>query len=524
MNFEQWLSAKGINPEGLSAVVVATLQASWRAEQNPPSPPPVPNPPTPAPPVVAKSTFDEKMAAIEAENARIEYIRSATTRAMEANLGNVEKCKQLREMCDAAVLDKKVDRRDFELALTRMDRAIGPIISVPQQAMVTEEVLEAAVCMTHKLKGVERNYSDQVLQAAHTKFRGRIMLSQLLAIAAERNSGYRDSSADREAVWRAAMRPTDRDRDGGYAAFVAGGVGPSTVSVPGILSNAGNKFLAAGFLYTEQSWRRIARVKPANDYKQMTTYRLTGANKFEKVNPGGEIKHGTLGELTYTNQAGIYGKMLGLDERDIRNDDLNAFTGAADELGRGAGDSLNEVFWTEWLDDATFFPTDKSLNNYDDGATDSVLSLAGLENADNIFASQTKPDGTPLGIDPAILLVPRALRATARNLMADADTDAAKSTATNTLKNPFSGMFEVVDSKYLQSTAISGYSATGWYLLADPMNVAAIEVVFLDGVETPIIEVDDFPFNRLGLAMRGVMRWGCNKQEYRAGVKLKGAA
>ena len=64
-----------------------------------------------------------------------------------------------------------------------------------------------------------------------------------------------------------------------------------------------------------------------------------------------------LGELPYTNQVEQFGKVLGIDRPDIINDDLGAFTGAAAELSRGAGDALNEVFWTQWLDDAAFFPT-----------------------------------------------------------------------------------------------------------------------------------------------------------------------
>ncbi len=157
--------------------------------------------------------------------------------------------------------------------------------------------------------------------------------------------------------------------------------GPSTINVPGILSNVANKMLESAFNYAEASWRQISAVRSLRDFKQASMYRLDGSAKFVKVAPGGEIKHGKLSELTYTLQADSYGILIGLDRRDIINDDLGAFAGVAALLGRGAADSLNEVFWTEWLDDSTFFPTDKSLANYDDGATDSVLTLAGLENA-----------------------------------------------------------------------------------------------------------------------------------------------
>jgi hypothetical protein len=122
------------------------------------------------------------------------------------------------------------------------------------------------------------------------------------------------------------------------------------------------------------------------------------------------------------------------------------------------------------------------------------------------------------------LLVPRSLYATAKNLMNGMVTASAQSTATVTLENVWKGMFDIVTSVYLQSSAITGYSATAWYLLADPQNVATIEVAFLDGIETPTVESSEFEFDRLGLSMRAFMDWGCNKQEPRGGVKLKGAA
>jgi hypothetical protein len=78
-----------------------------------------------------------------------------------------------------------------------MDRFSGPLVFAPTEPALNEQVLEAAICVTHKLKGVEKRYPDQVLQAAHTRFRRGIGLQELLVIAAERNNGYRGSAAGR---------------------------------------------------------------------------------------------------------------------------------------------------------------------------------------------------------------------------------------------------------------------------------------------------------------------------------------
>ncbi len=514
MNFEQWLTANGYDAATLSATQKKHLEAAWKADTKPEVKP------EPKEETVQNSGFEEKMEAIQRENDRITYIREATVSACEKNLGNLDKVKQLRELAASAIADKKMDVRAFQLALLRADRMLNVSYPTHTASQVNESVIEAAICINHKLPDVEKHFSEQTLQAAHTRFKRGIGLNELLLIAAERNNGYRGSSRDYNAVCRAAFS-TQHDHYGMSAE------GPSTIAVPGILSNIANKFLATSFLYSEQSWRGVASIRSASDFKTMTTYRLDGDLKFVKVPAGGEIKHGTLSELTYTNKVDTYGKMLGIDRRDIMNDDLGAFASATKILGRGAGDALNDIFWTAWLDDSAFFPTDKSYNNYDDGAVDSVLGLAGLANADTIFRSQTKADGTPIGIMPTVLLVPVALRTTAMTLM-QSTINVSGSTTLTPNANIFAQAYRVVSSIYLSQSTIAGASVNGsstaWYLLADPNNIAAIEVAFLNGAENPTVETGEFEFDRLGLSMRAYMDMGVSKQEHKAAVKMKGAA
>jgi signal peptide peptidase SppA len=506
--FETWVLSQGFDPEELSPEQTKSLQSLFQVSTNPA------NPPAPA---AERNTFQEKLAAIDRENQRVAYIREATVAGMGRNMGDIEKCRQLRELCETACADPKTSERDFDLALLRQERSLGIGFVSSRPAEVDNEVLEAAVAQAIRLPNLEKKYPERHLEMASKRFKHGIALQELLALAAERNNGYRGSCRDVVALCRAAF--------GGQQYDIRADSGLSTISVNGILSNVANKSLASAFLYTEQVWRQISRIRTANDFKTMNTYRLTGSNKFEKVPAGGEIKHGDLGQLAYTNKVDTYGKMLGIDRRDIVNDDLGALAGATADLGRGAGDSLNEVFWTAWLDDSTFFPTDKSKNNYDDGATDSVLSLAGLENADTIFRQQTKPDGTPLGAVPAILLVPVGLRITALQLMnSTLLIGQGASAAALGASNPWAGAFTVAASTYLSNSSFTGYSATAWYLLADPNNIPAIEVAFLNGQESPTVETAEFDFDRLGLSMRAYMDFGVSKMEYRAGVKLKGAA
>ncbi len=95
--------------------------------------------------------------------------------------------------------------------------------------------------------------------------------------------------------------------------------GFSTIDIGGILSNVVNKFLLEGFFSVERTWRNITAVRNVSDFKTVTSYRLIGKDQYEQVAPGGELKHGTLGEESYTNKADTYGLMLTIDRRDIIN-------------------------------------------------------------------------------------------------------------------------------------------------------------------------------------------------------------
>ena len=67
---------------------------------------------------------------------------------------------------------------------------------------------------------------------------------------------------------------------------------------------------STGSSRVERTWRNICAVRNVSDFKTVTSYRLIGADQYEQVAPGGELKHGTLGNESYSNKADTYGLML----------------------------------------------------------------------------------------------------------------------------------------------------------------------------------------------------------------------
>lgn len=215
-------------------------------------------------------------------------------------------------------------------------------------------------------------------------------------------------------------------------------------------------------LSVERTWRNICAVRNVSDFKTVTSYRLIGKDQYEQVAPGGELKHGTLGEQAYTNKANTYGLLLSIDA---------------------------------------------------------------LQLAEQKFRDQVDADGKPILIRPALLLVPTALAVTARRLFNETrvneTTDTGKAKPAD---NPFAGMFRPVVSPYLNAQGLSGSSAKAWYLFANPADVAAIEIAYLRGRRTPTVESGETSFNTLGMQWRGYFDFGVAMQDRRAAIKSKGDA
>jgi hypothetical protein len=89
--------------------------------------------------------------------------------------------------------------------------------------------------------------------------------------------------------------------------------------------------------------------------------------------------------------------------------------------------------------------------------------------------------------------------------------------------NVWSGRFRVESSPYMENTSYTGNSAAAWYLLADPNDLAVIEIAALNGRVEPVVDTADADFHVLGVQMRGYADVGVSMQEFRAGVRSAGS-
>ena len=497
MSFEKWLEAKGFDAATLTGEQRQALQAAYDAEQG-----------------QRAEAVDRPSSDAKPDGAVEDVVAAAQAQARAAAKAETERVAAIRQVCggkyaeiEAKAIDAGWSAERTELEVLRASRPKSPAIHASDPAQ-GNHVLEAACMLSAKYGEPERLFDAPTLDAAAKRFRGGIGLQELLLEAACANGYTGRNFRDHREVLRYAFR---HNLQAGF----------STIDIGGILSNVANRFLLEGFFSVERTWRNICAIRNFSDFKEATSYRLIGKDQYEPVAPGGELKHGTLGEETYTNKVDTYGLMLTIDRRDIVNDDLGAITLVPRKLGRGSGLKVNDVFWREFLDNATFFSGGN--DNFIDGA-DSALGINALTLAEVKFLNQTDSDGKPIGVMPAVVLVPTALSAMATVLYKSLEIRETTASTKYPVANPHAGKFRVEVSRYLSNAQYAGNSDKAWYLLADPNDLPVIEVAFLNGQEAPTIETAEADFNVLGVQMRGFHDFGARKQDPRGGVKVKGEA
>jgi hypothetical protein len=508
--------------EGNASTSATQTQANPQtASPAAPSAPPVQaSAPAPGEPAAHEPTADQVRADALVETNRITSIRKlcAPTAPGGRHFADIE-AKAIAEGWDATKTELEVLRASRPrvpqpggtggVQGTIAGAPMGFAFSGP--GPVSHDVLHAACLLSAGLAKPEQHCDAQHLDAASKRFRHGISLQELMIEGALAN-GYVGHSfrSDPHNIMRMAF-PTREQIQAGF----------STIDIGGILSNVANKFLLEGFFSVERTWRNICAIRSVGDFKTVTSYRLIGTDQYEQVSPDGELKHGTLGNETYTNKADTYGLMLAINRQAIINDDLGAITTVPRKLGRGSGLKINDVFWTIFLNNAAYFSVGNK--NYLAGAA-TALGIDALSVAEQTFSDQVDSDGKPIGVLPAIMLVPTALSATGTQLYKSVEIRDTTSATKYPIANPHQGKFRVEVSRYLGNAKYTGNSQKAWYLLADPSDLPVIEVAFLNGNESPTIDSSEADFNNLGIKMRGYHDFGVALQDPRGGVKNKGEA
>ncbi|MBX9757218.1 MAG: Mu-like prophage major head subunit gpT family protein [Beijerinckiaceae bacterium] len=271
----------------------------------------------------------------------------------------------------------------------------------------------------------------------------------------------------------AAFRPT-----------MAGGM-HSTSDFAEILSNVANKAMLKGYEETEETFEMWTARGTLGDFKSVSRIDLNLFPSLAVVPEGGEYSFGKLTDRAETIQLATYGKKFAITRQAIINDDMSVFTRVPSRMGRAARRTIGNLAYAvltanaALADGVALFHADHTNLSTGGG---SALSAASIDAARVAMAKQKDPEShaTALNIRPRYLIVPVALGGTARVIMeSQTNPDSESSTKPNKVR----GLATIVEDARLDVA-----STTAWYLAGDPNAYDTVEVAYLNGNSTPVME------------------------------------
>lgn len=382
--------------------------------------------------------------------------------------------------------------------LAHLGKGIEPVGGhITTVADETDKRREAAVAALMVRAGVATPEMKRDVQDGNP-FRASSLID--LAKASLTRAGVRTDGMDKMQLVSAAFTQTSGD-------------------FPVLLENTMNKTLQQAYALAPDTWSRFCARGTVSDFRAHNRYRVSSLGNLRTVREADEYTNEKIpdGEKSSISVA-TKGYIINLTRQSVINDDLSAFVGLSAALGRAARRTVEADVYSVLASNAGLGPVlldGKTLFHADHGniSTGAALTMAAID-ADRVLMASQKDVGNNdfLDLRPQVLLVPIGLGGQARSVNgAEYDPDTA-----NKLQKPnvVRGLFnDIVDTPRL--------SGTRRYLFADPSIAPALEVAFLDGNDSPFLEMQD-GFDVDGAKWKVRLDYGIAGIDYRGAVTNAG--
>ena len=262
----------------------------------------------------------------------------------------------------------------------------------------------------------------------------------------------------------------------------------STSDFPGLLGGVIDRTLLGGYRpypTSYQDWCSIYR--DAKDFRELERHFIDlGDGALTKVKEAEEYPYASLDEGKYTYKVEKFGRKFKFSWEAFVNDDLSALTTTPSRLGIAAKRTTEKLATSLICDasgpDATFF------SEANGNMLTLPLNAANLKTAAGVMADLSDKGDEPIFNDPAVLVVPPALKITALEIVKTIQAE-VKSGDNTTIKTPgLFGNLKVAVAPYISKIVTTGtVGKTSWFLFADPAQLErpAVEIGFLRGHEEP---------------------------------------
>jgi ATP-dependent Clp protease, proteolytic subunit ClpP len=276
-----------------------------------------------------------------------------------------------------------------------------------------------------------------------------------------------------------------------------------------ILIDVAHKSLLKGWETAAENFDQFTSRGTLTDFRAAKRVGLGDFGYLPQVGEGEEYTYGTIGDEGASVALATYGQLFTITRQAILNDDMHLLTKIPEKMGQAARATIAKLVFALLTGNAIAQDGKKLFdashkNSFDNAA----LDVANIDKAIQMMNGFVNTRGEPLAIEPDFMLLPTSLYTRAKQVLGSASVEGAD--INSGIINPIRDIVPTVKSARLQVA-----DPKSWYLI----NKEAIEVSYLDGIDTPYIEQQN-GFTVDGVSTKVRIDAGVNVIDYRGIVKV----
>lgn len=287
----------------------------------------------------------------------------------------------------------------------------------------------------------------------------------------------------------------------------------STSDFPIILGEITRQTLMGAYSQIPNTYALIATRNVVPDLRDVKVIDVSGTGPaLELLTEKGEYRRGTVKESQESFSMAHYGKVIGLSEAMLINDQLGAFTRLVQSWAIAAARLEGDIAWNVILQNQVLRSDNKALFHVDHGnlaTTGTALTEAALIAGRTAMRKQTDIDGQRIALAPAFLAVGTDNEVPAQKLIQGTT---APVTADQVVPEAVKNLTPIYEYR------IDSLSSKAFFMFADPAETMGrgLQYAVLAGFETPRLKQRE-GFDYDGMEFRLDHYFGAGLTDYRFG-------
>lgn len=249
---------------------------------------------------------------------------------------------------------------------------------------------------------------------------------------------------------------------------------------PSLLGSAVNRALVAQFQELANEHRQLVATRDLNNFKPGKSISVSAFPSLKEKPEAGEITYSSLTDNAESIQLKTFARGLSLSREAMINDDLGGLARTIQSAALAAIRLERDLVFGALVDNPKLADKTALFASGHANIETGALDLAGLSAARAKMRKQKDRDGNFIVVQPALLVVPVALETAAEALVASLLTKSE--TRESAAPSWITSLTVVTDPR------LDAASETTWYLMANPNSAPVLELAFLQGVQSPVVE------------------------------------